>query len=124
MSCGLGCRHGSDLPSLWQWHRPEAAAQLGPLAWEPPYAAGAALKKRPPPKFPCVMYRGKSKSKRTEGRNRSKITVEDFNTAISIIYKTKTENQQEYRRHKKHNQLDLINFYKTLYHKENTQFFK
>ena len=70
------------------------------------------------------MYRGKSKSNRTEGRNRSKITVEDFNTAISIIYKTKTENQQEYRRHKKHNQLDLINFYKTLYHKENTQFFK
>ena len=27
----------------------EAAAPTGPLAWEPPYATGAALK-RPPPK--------------------------------------------------------------------------
>ena len=29
---------------LWLWCRPAAAAHIQPLAWEPPYAAGAALK--------------------------------------------------------------------------------
>ena len=42
MSCGVGCRHGSD-PTLL-WCRPTATALIEPLAWEPPYAAGAALK--------------------------------------------------------------------------------
>ena len=32
---------------LWLWHRPAATAPIRPLGWEPPYAAGAALKKRP-----------------------------------------------------------------------------
>ena len=27
---------------LWLWHRPVATALIRPLAWEPPYAAGAA----------------------------------------------------------------------------------
>ena len=31
---------------LWLWCRPEAAAPIGPLAYEPPYATGAALKKK------------------------------------------------------------------------------
>ena len=43
MSCGVGRRRGSDPALLWLWHRSVAAAQIGPLAWEPPYAAGAAL---------------------------------------------------------------------------------
>ena len=30
---------------LWLWRRPAAAAPIGPLAWEPPYAVGVALKK-------------------------------------------------------------------------------
>jgi len=38
-------RHGSDLALLWLWHRLAAAALIWPLAWEPPYATGAALKK-------------------------------------------------------------------------------
>ena len=28
---------------LWLWHRLAAVAPTGPPAWEPPYAAGAAL---------------------------------------------------------------------------------
>ena len=28
------------------WHRPAATAPIRPLAWEPPYAAGAALKRQ------------------------------------------------------------------------------
>ena len=31
---------------LWLWHRPAATAPMRPLAWEPPYAAGAALKNK------------------------------------------------------------------------------
>ena len=42
MSCGVGCRHGLDPMLLWLWYRPAAAGPIGPLAWEPPYAEGAA----------------------------------------------------------------------------------
>ena len=45
MSCGVGCRRGSDPALLWLWHRPVAAALIGPLGWEPPYAMGTALEK-------------------------------------------------------------------------------
>ena len=30
MSCGVGCRRGSDLSLLWLWHRPAATAQIRP----------------------------------------------------------------------------------------------
>ena len=46
MSCGVGYRHGSDPKLLWLWHRPAAAAPIGPLAWEPPYVAGVAQYKK------------------------------------------------------------------------------
>ena len=45
MSCGVGGRRGSDLALLQLWHRPVAIALSRPLGWEPPYAAGAALKR-------------------------------------------------------------------------------
>ena len=38
MSCGIGRRLGSDPSLLWLWHRQTAAALIGPLVWEPPYA--------------------------------------------------------------------------------------
>ena len=44
MSCGGGCRRSSDPALLWLWCRPAATAAAGPLAWEPLYAMGAALK--------------------------------------------------------------------------------
>ena len=44
MSCGVGCRRGPDLAWLWLWGRPAAAALICPRAWEPPCAAGVALK--------------------------------------------------------------------------------
>ena len=46
MSCGVGRRHSSDLALLWLWCRPAATPRIGPLAWELPYAMGAALKKK------------------------------------------------------------------------------
>ena len=56
MSWGICCRGGSDPELLWQWCRLVAIAPIGPLAWEPPYATGAALKgqnkQRKPKKTP------------------------------------------------------------------------
>ena len=49
MSCGVGQRCGTDLVLLWLWCRLAAAAPTGPLAREPTYAAGAALKKKTTP---------------------------------------------------------------------------
>ena len=46
VSCGVGHRHGSDPVWLWLWCRLAAAAPTGPLAWEPPYAVGSALKRQ------------------------------------------------------------------------------
>ena len=46
VSCGVDCRHGSDLALLWLWCRPAAVALIQPLAWEPLYAAGVALKRQ------------------------------------------------------------------------------
>ena len=45
-------RHGSDLAWLWLWCRPAAKAPTGPLAWEPPYAMGVALKSQENKKSP------------------------------------------------------------------------
>ena len=50
MSCGVSCRHSWDLVLLWLWCRLATAALIWPLAWELPYALGAALKKQKIPK--------------------------------------------------------------------------
>ena len=44
MSRGVGCRCGSDPMLPWLWCRPAATALIQPLAGEPPYAVGLALK--------------------------------------------------------------------------------
>ena len=44
MSCGIGLRRSLDPAWLWLWRRPAATASTQPLAWEPPYTLGAALK--------------------------------------------------------------------------------
>ena len=66
MSCGVGCRPDSDPALLWR--RAAAVAQIGPLAWEPPYAVGAALqskedrkKKRIFTRFPLTCSEGRNK---------------------------------------------------------------
>ena len=46
MSCGVGCGYSSHLALLWLWCRPAAAVLIQPIAWEFPYAAGAALEKK------------------------------------------------------------------------------
>ena len=46
VSFGVGRRHDLDPTLLWLWRRPVATAPIIPLVWEPPYAAGAALKRQ------------------------------------------------------------------------------
>ena len=43
--CGVGHRWGLDLVLLWLWQSLAAAAPIRPLAWQPPYTVGVALKK-------------------------------------------------------------------------------
>ena len=43
MSYGVGHRCGLDPALLWLWGRPAALAPIRPLAWELPFASGAAL---------------------------------------------------------------------------------
>ena len=54
LSCGLGHRHGLDLVLLWLWCWLAATAPIRSLAWEPPYAAGMALKKQKDKRKKCV----------------------------------------------------------------------
>ena len=53
MSCGVRRRHDLDSVLLWLWRRPAAAAPIGPQGWEPPYAAGKALKSK---KKKCLQW--------------------------------------------------------------------
>ena len=71
MSCGVGHRLGSDLALLWLWCRPAATALIQPLAWEPPYAVGVALK-----------IQKKEKTKQTQIKERK---VKNAQTLVSNI---------------------------------------
>ena len=46
MSCGVGCRRGSDPMLLWLVAWLAAVAPLQSLAWELPYATDADLKSK------------------------------------------------------------------------------
>ena len=70
MSCGVDCRLGSDPALLWLWRRPVATAPIQPLAWEPPYAAGAALEKTKKEK--------ERKEGRKEGRKKERKKEREF----------------------------------------------
>lgn len=45
VDCGVGRGQGWDLALLWPWGGLAAAVPIQPLAWKPPCATGAALKK-------------------------------------------------------------------------------
>ena len=44
--CSVGCRWGLDLALLWLWVQASPWALIWPLAWELPYAARVALKRK------------------------------------------------------------------------------
>ena len=92
MSCGVGRRHNSDPMLLWLWNRLEAEAPIRPLAWEPPYAVGAAQemakKKKTKKKGFCTAKEILNKTKR-EPTEWEKIFAKGSidKGLISIIYK-------------------------------------
>ena len=49
-------------------HRPAATVSIGPLAWEPPYAAGAALKRQKDKK--------KKKKKKKKDKNHMIVSID------------------------------------------------
>ena len=55
---------------LWLWHRPAAVAPIRPLAWELPYATGAALKSEK--KKEGKRERNKEKERRKRKREKKK----------------------------------------------------
>ena len=46
MRYGVGHGQSSHLALLWLWHSLVGTTPIRPLAWEPPYAAGANLKRQ------------------------------------------------------------------------------
>ena len=66
-------RHGLELALLWLWHRLAAAAPIRPLAWEPSYAVGAALKKRQKTKK-------KKKNKREISKTQNDFELSEYHT--------------------------------------------
>ena len=55
MSCGVGHRHSSDCMLLWLWCGLAAIVPIKSLAWESPYVAGAALKKKSFSSLSCMV---------------------------------------------------------------------
>ena len=60
MRYGVSRRCSLDPGLLWLWSMPEATVPTGLLAWEPPYATGAALKdkkkKKPKKQKPTLKH--------------------------------------------------------------------
>ena len=70
----LWCSHGRGSDLAWLWHKPAAIALIRSPAWEPPYAAGAALKedKKTPHKTPQKTKHGNILYKKQDFRHLSK----------------------------------------------------
>ena len=64
VSCGIGCRHGSDPVLLCLWHRLAVVTLIQHLAWELPYGMDAAQK--------CTKDK-KIKKKKKERYNNGKV---------------------------------------------------
>ena len=81
MSCAVGCRYGSDPVLLWLWVRLAATTPIQPLAWEPPCAVGAVLKKT---------KKKKKKKKKAEDRA-SRVTLSNPTLALALIVTYRTD---------------------------------
>ena len=62
VSCGTGFRCVSDPTLLWLGLWPAATAPIQPLAWELPYAVGAALKRQKKKSESRVCLQGKERA--------------------------------------------------------------
>ena len=56
---------------LWLWHRLAASAPIQPLAWELPYATGAAIKKKEKIEMKIQKRGEKTKLRKSKEQNKS-----------------------------------------------------
>ena len=85
MSCGVGRRCGSDLVLLRLWCRPAVIALIRPLAWEPPYAAAAILRKNERKKERKEGGREGGKEGRKEERNTCMFIIRCVEGKLSFL---------------------------------------
>ena len=85
-SCDVCGRHGSDPVLLWLCCRLAATALIQPLAWEPLYAAGAALKRQKKKKL-----RKKRKRKRGDKRYPKKNWFKTTLTTREVLLTKKSQ---------------------------------
>ena len=64
----------------WLWRKPAATGLIQPLAWEPPYATGVALKRQKPKKKKKTKKKKKKKKKEKEKKERT------METAVIVRY--------------------------------------
>ena len=76
---GVGRRHSWDPALLWLWRRPVAAAPIGPLAWEPPYAPGAAQE------IATTTTTKRQKTNKTKQNKKKKAKANSFHEKISKL---------------------------------------
>ena len=89
MSCGVGCKHGWDLPLLWLWFRPTDVAPIRPLVWVPPYAVGVTLKRK---KNSYTILNKSNKSERGRWMPYDVIYLRNLKYGTNYhIYKTETK---------------------------------
>ena len=81
----MGCRLGSDPVLLWLWHRLAAIAPTRPLAWEPPYAVGMALKKTKDTHTPYTVPYVNYISIKLERKNKAKIKSKAQNQIHALM---------------------------------------
>ena len=79
MSSDIGHRCSLDPALLWLWHRPAAAAPIGPLAQDLPYADGYGPKKQK-----------KKKKKKKEKNNPTHIIEKEQNWRTDMLCDFKT----------------------------------
>ena len=105
MSCGVGHTHGSDLALLWLWRRPAAIPLIRPLAWEPPYATGAALKrqkniKKSQEKLENLLAELPEELKALKSRmNNAKERISDLENKIMEITQSGQQTENEMKKH-------------------------
>ena len=62
---------------LWLWRRPVAIAPIRPLAWEPPYATGAAQERAKRPKKKKKKKKRKKRKKKKRKQEKAKMDLKN-----------------------------------------------
>ena len=72
---------------LWLWRRPVATAPIQPLAWEPPYAEGAAqeIAKTTTTTTTTTTKRQKTKRQKKKSNNKKNLKKIKVNKGIHIV---------------------------------------